>query len=166
MTAPPDDKGSGTSDADCVERGCHFTYCEPASSDLRQGDILSRNAALSAVLRDVHPHYHRKDDYTHFMVLTQACDLVRRGGQACKAKYVSLAAIRPLQVVLEREVARHQKHEIEKIGQVWSMDHRGRVHEFLRRVLNNNEPEYFYLEPEPAFELGADVFKSLCIKQL
>jgi hypothetical protein len=65
---------------------------------------------------------------------------------------VSLAAVRPLDLVLQRETAKHQD-EIEQLAGVCSAAKRGLLEQFAERVLNNNEPEYFYLEPEPAFGL-------------
>jgi hypothetical protein len=147
MVAPDDERHGGSVQDG---RGYHFTYCEPAAEDLGQGDILAKTAALSDILTDVHPHYQRKEDYTHFLVLTQTCDLVRRGDQPCKAKYVSIAAVRPLRIVLEREVAKHQD-QIDRLAQVCSESQKGRLQDLVTRILNNNEPEYFYLEPEPTF---------------
>jgi len=134
------------------EPGCHFTYCVSAAGDLRQGDILTKSQALSEVLKEIHPHYHRKDDYTHFLILTQTCDLVRRNGRPCKAKYVSVAAIRPVQLALEREVSQHQD-KLDQVAGVCRESVRSPLRQFVARILNNNDPEYFYLEPEPTFGL-------------
>lgn len=131
----------------------HFTYRAPkAADDLRQGDLLAKTTEISSVLQEIHPHYHRKEDYTHFVVLTQSCDLVRRGGKPCKTKYVSLAAVRPLSVVITRDISRHQDDFDRRAG-VCSQGKRQLLEQFVEKVLNNNEPEYFYLHPEPAFGL-------------
>jgi hypothetical protein len=135
---------------------CHFTYrgADP-EDDLLQGDLLDKTPELSEQLARIHPHYNEKTDYTHFLVLTQSCDLVRRDGRegrTCKAKYISIAAVRPLVVTLEREIARYQDEFTRPAG-VCDSKSRQRVYEFLERLLNNNEGEYFYLEPEPAMGL-------------
>jgi len=123
----------------------HFTYA-PADGDLQQGDVLSRTDGLNALLEQVHRHY-LKPDYTHFMITTQSCDLVRRDGCACKTRYVAIAAVRPLSVAVEREIARHQD-DFDAHVHACSTQRREKVIQFMERVLNNNESEYFYLEPE------------------
>jgi hypothetical protein len=130
----------------------HFTYCAPEGNDLRQGDILLKTNAISEILKEVHPHYQKKDDYTHFIVLTQSCDLVRRDDKLCKAKYISIATIRPFQLVLEREIAKHQDKFASDAG-VCSVKFKSLLEQFVKRILNNNEPEYFYLEQEPIFQI-------------
>lgn len=129
----------------------HFTYRSPAG-ELGQGDLLEKTAEVRALLEAVHPHY-AKDHYTHLLVLTQSCDLVRRAGGVCGARYVSLAAVRPLSLVLERAVERHQDDFCRTAG-VCGRGKQSQIkrslEEFVERLLNNNEPEYFYLEPDVA----------------
>ena len=56
----------------------HWTYCTfDPSSDLQQGDILSRTDELLAVLKNVHSYF-CDERYLAFIVVTQSCDLVRR----------------------------------------------------------------------------------------
>ncbi|HYA39750.1 MAG TPA: hypothetical protein VEF34_00470 [Syntrophobacteraceae bacterium] len=124
----------------------HFTYCMPTEGDLQQGDILSKGDRLKALIGQIHPHY-LKDDYTHFIVLTQSCDLARRGGQSCMAEYISIAAIRPLFLVLEREIAKYQD-EFSKRAGVCKKQIRFRLEQFLERLFNNNHEEYFYLHEQ------------------
>jgi len=134
------------------QRDCHFTYCDPDCEDLRQGDMLEKTSRLGEVLRAANPYCTREEDYRHFVILTQSCDLVRRNGK-CKAKYISLAAIRPLQLVVERELAKCQRDEEWKIAAVCSEDHKYYIKQFVERILNNNEPEYFYFEPDEKYDL-------------
>jgi hypothetical protein len=129
----------------------HFTYLPPTTADLQQGDLLARTTDLDAVLTAIHPHY-RKDDYTHFVVLTQSCDLVRRDARRCKARYTTIAAVRPLRLVLEREIATYQD-AVERRAALCSAEHRDRLARLLEQLLNNNNAEYFYLEPEAAVGL-------------
>jgi hypothetical protein len=128
----------------------HFTYCNPDGEDLQQGDVLCKTEDISSLIRQVHPHY-LKDDYSHFLVLTQSCDLVRRPN--CKARYITLAAVRPIEIVLQREVEKFQDR-ISKAAGACKQSARGNVKRFLQRLLNNNEGEFFYLQKEPSVGLS------------
>lgn len=130
-----------------------FTYRPPSSEDcLQQGDILQRTPAIKQILNDIHQYYSTKQDYTHFLVLTQSCDLMKRGSDSCKARYISLAAVRPLRLVVEREIEQYRKSPLAHKANVCSNRYRQKVHEFVARLLNNNEPEFFYLHPEAALQ--------------
>ncbi len=129
----------------------HITYAaELDRHSLQQGDVLQRTPAIDALLREVHPHY-TKDDYRYLMVLTQTCDLVPRLGvgdeKRCKARYVSVAAVRPFERVIAREIARYQRSPLERDHRLCDATHREKVEQFLARLLNNNEEEFFYLHP-------------------
>lgn len=124
----------------------HFTYQDPVG-ELQQGDVLQRTESVERLLRDVHPHY-ASHDYKYLIVLTQSCDLVRRNADACKARYISVAAVRPLTTCLSREAERFQRSERTvrlKIGR--DVDRR-RLAEFVERLLNNNADGFFYLHPD------------------
>lgn len=127
----------------------HFTYLAPkdGQEDLQQGDVLSVTPALSDIIREFHPRY-IKPDYTHFLITTQSCDLVRRAGDGCSAGYISVCAIRPLSVVLEREIQRYQDKPL--LTQIGAVDSRNRekLRQFLERLTNNNNHEYFYLHAD------------------
>jgi hypothetical protein len=127
----------------------HFTY-GPPDLDLCQGDLLRKTDAVQALLQDVHPHY-AKEDYSHLLVLTQSCDLVRRAGE-CGARYVSLAAVRPLSLILERKIDEFQDPFAKEAGVCAKGGSQSsikrKLQELLGRLLNNNEPEFFYLEPD------------------
>jgi hypothetical protein len=135
---------------------CHFTYCLPQNPDLQQGDILSKTPEILKIIGEVHPHY-LKDDYINFIVLTQTCDLVRRIPNQCNARYITLAAVRPLNLAIEREINKYQT-EFEKLAMVCSNEEKFKVINFIERLLNNNDPEYFYLHEAPQFSL----FESSC----
>lgn len=128
----------------------HFTYrVAQQEDDLHQGDILKRTPALDDLLRAFHPYYAR-DGYTHFLVLTQSCDLVRRGGAEPSSPYINLCAVRPLEVALMRVVTNYQKNDLLKKVGALQQSHRVKVEQFLERLLNNNHTEYFYLHSEPS----------------
>ncbi len=126
-----------------------FAYAPSASGDLQQGDVLKRTDGLKGILQQFHQYYATKVDYTHFLVLTQSCDLLRRQGAPCKARYITLAAVRPLSLVVAREIAKFQKNEVSVTANVCSVRVRDKVHAFVETLLNNNDPEYFYLHPDP-----------------
>lgn len=126
----------------------HFCYGPPTASNLQQGDILRRTEDVLRILSEVHPHY-LKPDYTHFMVVTQTCDLVRRGVRHCRSRYITLAAVRPFSLVLAREIEKYQE-PLDKTASVCSNDKRQSLEQFLERLLNNNESDYFYLHEDSA----------------
>lgn len=121
-------------------------YKAPAAEHLEQGDLLAKTDAIKSIIEVVHPYY-LKSDYTHFMVLTQSCDLVRRKKDACKSRYITLAAVRPLSLVIQREIESYQD-EFDKAGMVCSKRYRLDLIQFLQRLHNFNEPEFFYLHSE------------------
>ena len=134
----------------------HFTYCARSSGEeLHQGDLLRRSTALVAVLREVHPHY-TKLDYTHFMVLTQSCDLVRRGGDPPRSRYVTIAAVRPAHLAIKRASESQFGDDLERTYHISDVLGKGRVREFIIRLLNNNEAEYFYLRADPKAGIQED----------
>jgi len=132
---------------------CHFTYQSPiADSDLFQGDLLDKTPALLEVLKVAHPLYSEGEDYTHFLVLTQSCDLVRRNSKYPKARYITLAAVRPLTLVLQRKIDEFRK-PFDIAAGVCSLKHKTTLNAFLQQILNNNNTDYFYLNPDPVLGL-------------
>ena len=132
----------------------HFTYLSQTSQDqLKQGDLLKKNEEVCYFLEEVHPHY-LKPDYQYFLVLTQSCDLIRRGNKPCKARYISIAAVRPFDTVLQRELKKQQKNNFEKISGACSSSMRTNLYQFVERVLNNNHPEYFYLHEDDELDIS------------
>ncbi len=125
----------------------HFTYARPTKEYLQQGDLLKKNETLKAILADVHGYYTTKEDYTHFLVLTQTCDLIRRNAP-CKAKYITLAVVRPLDIVLNREFEKIVELDLAQKGKVGGSKHRNKAKNFVESLLNNNINEYFYLHEE------------------
>ena len=132
----------------------HFTYEKPTGEALFQGDILKRTDELVKTLKTIHPRFDR-DDYSHLIVLTQSCDLLRRNGKECKARYISVAAVRSLSTVLERAIAKYQYDPAERFEGLCSDKARGKLEDFTEKLLNNNNPEYFYLEPDVGCGLAA-----------
>jgi hypothetical protein len=131
----------------------HFTYCQPENEHLLQGDVLRKSEQIRGLLQQVHPHY-LKEDYTHFIVLTQSCDLVRRRvgtkSPVCGARYITVAAVRPLEVVLRRYIERFQD-ELAIAAGVCGRRSRDAVKRFVEHLLNNNDRDFFYLHEEPGY---------------
>jgi hypothetical protein len=135
----------------------HFTYAEAVDcNSLSQGDVLRRTPGVEALLREVHPHYFEKPDYPYFIVLTQSCDLVRRSGRPCSSRYITIAAVRPLTLAIRRELASYQYDAVEQLLGFCSSAHKAKAAQFVERLLNNNEPPYFFLEREPSVEFSEE----------
>lgn len=122
----------------------HYVYDEPDKTQLAQGDVLERTNALIGLLNQFHPHYAEHPDYKYFAVLTQSCDLVRRRAKPPKSPYITVAAARTLDQTLLREAAKTQD-EWQRETKVIGGRLRNNLLMFLERLLDNNEPGYFYL---------------------
>lgn len=131
-----------------MNKPTHFTYKEPDNEQLRQGDILDKSDELKTLFREIHPHYNNKEDYIYFMVLTQSCDLERRNGKACNAQYITLAAVRPLGVLIQRKITELQKNYDIAKGELLDKSQKLRMKDFLKRLMNNNVHEYFFLNED------------------
>lgn len=138
----------------------HFTYSETIDgASLKQGDVLKKTDELAALIKEIHPHY-SNDEYTHFQVLTQSCDLVRRGkSKSCSSRYVTLAAVKSLNDVIQRAV----DSEVDKTKQIaiekykWCSDkHKPRISSTLGSLLNNNDKSHFFLKAYPDKGLPED----------
>jgi hypothetical protein len=134
----------------------HFTYEPTTSADLLQGDVIRRTEAVEALLKTVHPHYYSAKNYRFFIVLTQSCDLVRRDGAQCKSRYITIAAVRPLRLALDREIQKLQTSSIERKLRICNESRQIKLVQFMERLLNNNEDDYFYLHREPSVEMHED----------
>jgi len=125
----------------------HFTYNEElGESTLHQGDLLYRTDRIENILQKVHPYY-LKESFKYFMVLTQSCDLVRRGDN-CKARYITLAAVVTFENTLINEISKFQRDRIEKIGSVCDISQKSFLYNLVESILNNNHNEFFYLHED------------------
>lgn len=135
----------------------HWTYKEqPFDPDLEQGDILSRSDYITEILQQYHPYYanHPLNDF--LIVLTQSCDLTRRGDDV-KTPYLSLAPVRPLRAIIEREFNRYLRNAKPGAKPFASFQDKKRLEDFLERLFNNNHPRYFFLEKQPDMQLPEDM---------
>lgn len=117
---------------------------EPDRTALTQGDVIARTDDVIERLQQAHQYYADAPQYSHFVVLTQSCDLVKRRGDF-KAPYITIAAAKPFRNIIQEyfddksksikgaEFTFHSSALIEKARQL------------VERHLNNTEPEYFFL---------------------
>lgn len=124
-----------------------FIYRDASRLDqeaLAQGDIIERTESVADCLRQAHQYYADAPDYTHFVVLTQSCDLVRRSGEF-RAPYITIAAARPFEAVAPGIFGKLTKAL--KGGEFRyrtdGLDRKAR--DLLERYLHNTELEYFFL---------------------
>jgi len=136
----------------------HFTYetANYLSAELMQGDVLRKTPELNELLKAVHPHFFHHPKNLFFMVLTQSCDLVPRGPNlACKAPYIAIAPVRSVEFVVEKQVAQLNTADVKSALPVVGNKAKAKLSEFMGRLLNNNEPGFFYLDSEGT-QLGND----------
>jgi len=131
----------------------HFTYEDKLDlSGLKQGDLLSKSDDLIRILDEVHPYF-CNPEYKYFLVLTQSCDLVKRNGDDCSAKHITLAAVRSLEDALKRGAEMYFQSSLEKKTKLILEERKhNKIVEFVVRLMNNNIPEYFYLHPETQYK--------------
>ncbi|MFM0354120.1 hypothetical protein PQR12_11590 [Paraburkholderia nemoris] len=135
----------------------HWTYKDEPTADLEQGDLLEKTPyIINEVLAPFHPYYAQHRDNSFFIVLTQSCDLVRRGG-GCKSEYLALAPVRPLRVILEREFSDQIRNQGESAQAYAALSTQSRYRDFLTKVFNNNYPKYFFLQSQPDHGLAEDM---------
>lgn len=134
----------------------HFTY-EAAldTTSLHQGDLIKRTDAVDRLIAEVHPHFSRPE-YPFFCVLTQSCDLVIRGAEPCATRYITIAAVRRAEDAWARELPKYQRTPAEvELGFCNELE-KVRLVQFVQRLLNNNEPRYFFLFRESSVGLHED----------
>lgn len=137
-----------------------FTYApiEKADGDLCQGDVIQPADEVRTVMKEVHPHF-TDDKYVAFLVLTQTCDLVRRGGKPCKSRYINLAVVRPLRDVLLPLLDRVCGTATVGGQPVHSLYHeetRSMAEQLLEHIFNQNAQAegIFYLHPDASARIG------------
>lgn len=132
-----------------MQKNFAFMVAESAefsSAELRQGDILERNVGLSDAIGQAHQYYAQADGYDYFVVLTPTCELVRRNG-ACGSRYITLAAVRPLTLVVQRQLQNYKK-SVKAPGLYCSLEKRPQAEQFLMRLLHNTVEGYLFLPGE------------------
>lgn len=134
----------------------HWTYKNEADASLEQGDILERSDYLVDVLSKYHPYYVSRHENELFIVLTQSCELFERDG-SCKSPYITLAPIRPLRVIIEKEFGsqlQNKKTDTQPYGS-WYL--KNSFSDFLEKLFNNNDPKYFFISQQPDMKVAEDM---------
>lgn len=126
-------------------------------TSLLQGDLLVRNEHLCASLRDGHSYYAKASDYTHFLVLTQSCDLVRRGKKPCKARYITLAAARPLQTVVDRFLESRVLDSDKLSFRLFEKSDENVARQFIERIVHHTEEGYFFIPKSGSHTIARDL---------
>ncbi|MEW6137078.1 MAG: hypothetical protein AB1733_02525 [Thermodesulfobacteriota bacterium] len=125
----------------------HFTYRDVhPDEDLGQGNIVPKTSALARILAERCPK-HVEGETTHVLVLTQSCDLARRGSRPCSAQTILVAPVSPIWGVIIDRITANQS-EIERFAGICRQSFKGEIRMFLERLLNNNVEEHFYLHPD------------------
>jgi hypothetical protein len=120
-----------------------------------QGDILRVTPALEKTIKEIHPKYLISNNI-FFLVLTQSCDLVRRSETPFGVSYITLAAVRPLSLLVGRKIDGLKETDLNIDEPVCTQRAYNSLILFMRRLFNNNEPEYFYLRKEPSKGIPED----------
>lgn len=134
----------------------HFTYKEPDYNNLCQGDVLKITPELREIIKEVHPYF-KHPQYKYFMVLTQSCDLVKRGNSPCKSPYITLAAIKSFDDFFKKEMLR--KSYVEQVGDILLINEQryNVAYQLIERIFNNTEPDYFFLYKEQEMNFPASM---------
>lgn len=141
-----------------------YIFAKSTSVDqLRQGDILIKNDNLVNILKQAHQYYAEALDYTHFVVLTQSCDLVLRGKRKPKSRYITVAAIRPLRVIMKQFIDSYTEKKPEYPFPILKKENESAAKQLMERFLNNTEPDYFFIKAKSIETVDED---SCCFLKL
>jgi hypothetical protein len=111
---------------------------------LSQGDVIEKTPEVVDRVSQAHQYYANAVDYTHFMVITQSCDLIRRRGEF-KAPYITVAAVKPLRIAINHYFETTAKPIEHSNFTYQPMSAQDKAKQLLERHLNNTESDYFFL---------------------
>lgn len=137
-----------------------FIFAKPDEFDratLRQGDLLIKNEALRSAIARAHSYYADASDYSHFVVLTQSCDLIRRGTKPPRSRYITIAAVRSLQIVIDRFLAKHRFPNFEFPFAVCQKERETYAEQLLERLLNNTQDGLFFIRKASVKSINDDL---------
>ena len=121
-----------------------FRKSELDRTALAQGDVIARTDAVADCLGQAHRHYPQAPECTHLVVLTQSCDLVKRGG-AFRAPCITLAMARPFGNAVREFLQESSKTLKGTRYRYHTGTQIGKLRNRLERFINNTEDEYFFL---------------------
>lgn len=145
-----------------------FLFCSEKDlnrEQLQQGDILLRSDVLKEALLEAHQHYATAETYTHFAVITQTCDMVRRNGKKPNARYITVAAMRPAKIVIDRFLGALGYGEQKYSVPIYNAERRTLAAQFIERLINNTEPNFFFIPKgsHPSITEHMCIFLSLSV---
>lgn len=111
---------------------------------LSQGDVIARTDEVVERIGQAHQYYADAHHYTHFVVLTQSCDLVKRRNQF-NAPYITIAAAKPFKKTIDDFFDGKSKSVEGAEFTYYSLSLMKRVKQLVERHINNTEPEFFFL---------------------
>src|SRR6056297_853848 len=129
-----------------------------------QGDVLRKSPELTDAIGQAHQYYANADHYSHFVVITQSCDLVRRRGQF-NAPYITIAAARPFERTFNDFLNGTSRRVSGADFSFQPTSVQQKAKKLIERHINNTEPEYFFLPAagHPSIEFDLVVFLRLTI---
>lgn len=135
------------------------------SDQLQQGDLLFKDDSLSKALGEAHSYYADAPDYTHLLVLTQSCDLVRRGKSGPKSRYITLAAVRPVGILTKRLKERYADKKLDFPVPIFRKNQERLVADVIEKLLHNTADGYFFIpkDSHPAVNENLCAFLSLSV---
>lgn len=139
----------------------HYVYEDPTNPNiLCQGDVLRRTPELVACIREWFGYYADHPRYKYFMVVTQTCDLVcRKAGDRPGTPYITIAAVRPLtDAILLEAQKKLAPWQLQTTPRLIRRSEHDSLAQFAARLLDNNEPGFFYLHVDP----GVGIEESCC----
>lgn len=125
-------------------------------STLGQGDLVIRSDAVASALEQAHGYYASAPSYTHFIILTQSCDLVRRDG-SFNAPYITIAAVRPLDEYLKKQAASIVRRVDGAELSVLTKSGKQNIARLLERILHNTQKDIFFLPADGTDALNQDL---------
>ena len=111
---------------------------------LSQGDVIARTDEVVDRIRQAHQYYADAPHYSHFVVLTQSCDLVRRR-KTFNAPYITIAAAKPFKNTVQEFFDGNSKPIDGADFWYHSGSVMGKAKQLVERHINNTEPEFFFL---------------------
>jgi hypothetical protein len=117
---------------------------------------MTMEPELKAAIAEAHAYYAEEVGYSHFMVLTQSCDLVRRGN-APKSRYITLAAVRPFKLVVERQTEKYRYKDFDFPIQLCERNKQVLADQFLERLLHFTEDGYFLIRKKSTPKITDDL---------
>lgn len=123
---------------------------------LFQGDIIAKSADVVERIGIAHQYYASAEKYSHFAVITQSCDLVRRGGEF-KAPYITIAAAKPFRLVVEGFIENNLRAISNSEFRFLNGNSIQKFKDLLERHLNNTEPDYFFIPKGENTGIGEDI---------